>query len=170
MAEKDATDATGAVKPAKGSKTAGKLLLAVVLLVGLAGGWFLRSSAGGAANAAAGPTTTAAPEPGLMVSIPALSLNLADGHYLKIGVAVQLVDGTEITSGGHDGDTPVDAWLAEHGPVIRDLLINELGGAHVAELGDAASREAVRQRLLSKANEHLDGQVYALYFTEFVMQ
>ena len=105
-----------------------------------------------------------------MVNIAPLSLNLAGGHYLKIGVAVQLVDDGD---GGdaHDADeSPADAWLAEHGPVIRDLLISELGGAHVAEFASSDGREAVRAQLLEKANEHLEGAVYALYFTEFVIQ
>lgn len=163
----DTSDTKKAEKAGKGGAM-NKLLLVVVLLLGAAAGYVLKGDAGGAADAAAGPTTTAPPEPGVMVTIAPLSLNLADNHYLKIGVAVQLVDGALEADG--DAEAAVDAWIAEHGPVIRDLLISELGGSHVAEFANAAGRETLRQHLLEKANEHLEGSVYALYFTEFVMQ
>jgi flagellar FliL protein len=137
-----------------------RLLLVVVLLAGAAGGYVLKG--GGASEDAAGATaTTAPPEPGTMVDIEPLSLNLADGRYLRVGVAVQLAAG--------QGGEP-EEWLAEHGPVIRDLLIQQLGGAHVADLATAEGRDGVRTALLAKADEHLDDEIYALYFTEFVMQ
>ena len=168
--ENDTTDTTKAQKSAKGG-VMNKLLLVVVLLLGAAAGYVVKGSTGGAADATtSGPTTTAPPEPGAMVSIAPLSVNLADDHYLKIGVAVQLVDGALDGVEAHGSDSPADAWLDENGPVIRDLLISELGGSHVAEFANAGGRESLRRQLLDKANEHLEGTVYALYFTEFVMQ
>jgi len=170
--EKDSSDSKKSGKRTKGGGM-NKLLLVAVLLLGAAAGYVLKGGGGGSAGAAAETTLPPPPEPGMMVSIAPLSVNLADNHYLKIGLAVQLVDGAETTEGGgHGGSaaTPEDAWLAEHGPVIRDLLISELGGAHVSEFANAAGRENLRNHLLEKANEHLEGSVYALYFTEFVMQ
>jgi flagellar FliL protein len=146
-------------KSAKGRKM-GKVALVLVLLVGAAGG-YLAKGAGGGAEAAGATATTAPPKPGLMVELDPMSLNLADGRYLRVGVAVQLVEGE-----GHDPES----WLAEHGPVIRDLLIAQLGGVHAADLTDAAGRDVVRGTLLRAANERLEGKVYALFFTEFVMQ
>jgi flagellar FliL protein len=154
-------------KSGKGGK--GKLVLVLMLLLGAAAGYTLKGGGGGA-EAAGGPTTTAPPEPGVMVSIEPLSLNLADGHYLKVGIAVQLVDGA-VEGGGHgEGAEVSEAWLAEHGPMVRDLVISELGGAHVAEFASADAREVVRHSLLEKANERLEETVYAVYFTEFIMQ
>jgi len=144
----------------KGKTKKTRLLLVVVLLAGAAGGYVLKG--GGASEEPAGATaTTAPPEPGVIVDIEPLSLNLADGRYLRVGVAVQLVEG--------EGGEP-EEWLAEYGPVIRDLLIQQLGGAYVADLATAEGREAIRTTLLAKAGEHLDDDLYALYFTEFVMQ
>jgi flagellar protein FliL len=158
MADSDAEGTKTAQPKGKSKKT--RLLLAVVLLAGAAGGYVLKG--GGAGEEPAGASaTTAPPKPGAMVDIEPLSLNLADGRYLRVGVAVQLVDG----EGGE-----AEEWLAEHGPVIRDLLIQQLGGAYVADLATAEGREAVRTALLEKADEHLDDDLYALYFTEFVMQ
>jgi flagellar protein FliL len=136
------------------------IALVAVLLAGAAGGYVLKG--GGAGEEAAGATaTTAPPKAGTMIDLEPLSLNLADGRYLRVGVAVQLVDG--------EGGEP-EEWLAENGPVIHDLLIQQLGGAHVAELSDAAGRDTVRATLLHNADEKLEDELYALYFTEFVMQ
>ena len=158
---------TKADKGGKGGK--GKIVLVLMLLLGAAAGYTLKGGGGGA-EAASGPTTTAAPEPGVMVSIEPLSLNLADGHYLKVGIAVQLVDGA-IEGAGHGAGAEIsEEWLAEHGPMVRDLVISELGGVHIAELASADARDVVRHTLLEKANERLHESVYAIYFTEFIMQ
>jgi flagellar FliL protein len=164
MADEATNEKAGKAGDKKGRK--GKLLLVAVLLAGAAGGYFLKG--GGASETAAGASaTTAPPEPGTMIELQPLSLNLADDRYLRVGVAVQLVDGAG--GGGHGGDA-AEAWLAEHGPVIRDLLIQQLGGAHVADLSTAAGRDALRATLVEQASAHLDDEIYALYFTEFVMQ
>jgi flagellar FliL protein len=153
-------------KDRKGRGAKGKLLLVGVLIVGAAGGYFLKG--GGASEPVAGATATSAPpEPGTMIELEPLSLNLADDRYLRVGVAVQLVEGS---GGGGHGEDAGAAWLAEHGPVIRDLLIQQLGGAYVADLATAEGREALRATLVAKAGEHLEDDIYALYFTEFVMQ
>lgn len=147
----------------KGKGKMGKIALVAMLALGAAAGYTLNGGGGG--EAAAGATaTTAPPEPGAMISIAPLSLNLADDHYLKVGIAVQLVDGTV------SGEEGAEAWLGEHGPVVRDLVISQLGGAHVAEFANADARDVVRSALLAEANERLDHTVFALYFTEFIMQ
>jgi flagellar FliL protein len=153
--------AAGARAGTRGARSGkGKLLLVVVLLAGGAGGYVLKG--GGTAEPVAGATaTTAAPEPGTMIELAPLSLNLADDRYLRVGVAVQLVEG--------EGGEP-EAWLADNGPVLRDLLIRQLGGVHAAELSTADGREVVRRALLDEASSLVDEQIYALYFTDFVMQ
>jgi flagellar FliL protein len=163
MAETQAKAATTAKAPAKGRSLRTKLVLLVVLLVGIGAGYVLKG--GGGAEDAAGATATTVPdEPGLMVTIEPLSINLADDHFLRVGIAVQLVDGAEGVPAAPE------EWLAEHGPIVRDLLISRLGGVYVADLADAPAREAVRDELLHLANEHFDDTVYAVYFTDFVMQ
>jgi flagellar FliL protein len=96
-----------------------------------------------------------------MIELEPLSVNLADDRYLRVGVAVQLVEG--------EGDEPA-AWLSENGPILRDLLIQQLGGAYVAELSSADGREALRTALLDEAGDLVEDDLYALYFTDFVMQ
>jgi flagellar FliL protein len=166
MADDDTTDksakSTKSTKSAKAAKRSkkGTLTLVAVLLLGAAAGYVLKGG-GSSEDPAGAVAATVPPEPGTMIDIDALSLNLAGDRYLRVGVAVQLVKG--------EGADPT-AWLAEQGPVVRDLLIATLGGAHVADLSDAAGRDVVRADLLAKANAKLDDKVYALYFTEFVMQ
>jgi flagellar FliL protein len=151
-------------RPAKGTRgrggKKGKLALVFVLFAGAAGGYVLKGG-GASEEPAAATATTAPPEPGVMIDIEPLSLNLADDRYLRVGVAVQLEKGESAEP---------EIWLAENGPVIRDLLIQKLGGAHVADLATAEGREALRAALLAGASEHLEDELYALYFTDFVMQ
>jgi len=116
-----ADETTSNDKKGKRKSGKGKLLLVGVLLAGAAGGYFLKG--GGTEEPAAGATaTTAPPEPGTMIELEPLSLNLADDRYLRVGVAVQLVKGE---GGGHGGGA--EEWLAENGPIIRDLLIQQYG-------------------------------------------
>jgi flagellar FliL protein len=163
MADETKVDAKATEpKPLRGKRGGrkGKVLLVVVLLAGAAGGYFLKG--GGTQEPVAGATaTTAAPAPGTMIELEPLSLNLADDRYLRVGLAVQLVEG--------EGGEP-EAWLSENGPVLRDLLIQQLGGAHVADLSSAEGREALRTTLLTEADDLVEDDLYALYFTEFVMQ
>ena len=51
-----------------------------LLLAAGAGYWFFLKPAGGAEKA---------PEPGVVVKLDAIQINLADGHYLKVGIALQ---------------------------------------------------------------------------------
>src|SRR5215212_6087609 len=66
--------------PAKGGKKKRLIIVAVVLV--LAGG-------GAYQFLGRGPSVPKAPEPGEVVKMDAIQLNLADGHYLKLGLALQ---------------------------------------------------------------------------------
>jgi flagellar protein FliL len=128
--------------PKKGKK---KLVLVLVLVLALAGGgWFflLKPS---------GPTK---PVPGEVVALDSMQLNLASGHYLRLGLALQLEEGA------HEID----------GSKALDSAITVFSGLEMAELVKADQREELREKLMEKLDHAYHGEVMEVYFTEFVTQ
>jgi flagellar FliL protein len=162
-------------KKAKGDSAAAKtskkkLMVVGLLLVGVIGGVLAAKMMGGTATAAGGPTTTAPPVPGEVAEVEAMNINLMGGHYLRIGVAVQLANG------------PVaEEWLLEKGPIVRDEVISVFAGRDAESLGTADGRKAATEELLAglqaqEVEEADDGEpppppeILDLYLTDFVMQ
>lgn len=164
MAKKKAATAEGS----GGSKK--KLVIIVVVVLG---GLFAAKSMGlvGAAKPAAGaetqvtggPTTTVPPGP--VVALESITLNTADGHYLKLGLALQL-DAAHAGGGGHEAATDPKAEWAR----ALDLAIEVMGGRTYPDLvsppGRAAAKDALQKRMLEIYPE----EVVGVYLTEFVLQ
>src|SRR5437764_292294 len=77
-----ATGAAAGEGPAKKSK---KLLIVVPLVLALVAGaaWFFLLRGNGE------PAKKAEPKPGVVVTLDSVNINLADGHYLKLKLALQ---------------------------------------------------------------------------------
>jgi flagellar FliL protein len=82
-------------------------------------------------------------------------VNLAGGHFLKIGLALQ-----EKVGG------PADLNGAE----ALDLTIALFSGKTITELSEAKGREAAKAKLVASVAKAYENKVYDIYFTEFVMQ
>ncbi|NUR07127.1 MAG: flagellar basal body-associated FliL family protein [Nocardioidaceae bacterium] len=138
---------TEAAAPAK--KGGKKKLLVVVLLVALLGGgggyWFLLKPSG----------EPKAPEPGAVVTLEPIQVNLTDGHYLRIGIALQA---------SKDAGEEVD------GSKALDATIETFSGRSMDELGRGAMREKLRKVLEHRLDEAYEGEVIGVYFTDFVTQ
>lgn len=132
---------------AKGGKKKLVLALVAVFLLGGAGYWFVLKP-GGAEHAE--------PVPGEVLVLEPVQVNLAAGHYLRIGLALQMV-----AAGGHgepDGSKALDA------------AIELFTGRNVAELAKPAVRNELRSELLETLDHGYHGEVMDIYFTEFVTQ
>lgn len=143
---------------AKAGKGGSKKLLiiivaAVVLLVGGGVGAYVMFAAG------SGSDKKPEPIPSGVVAAEAITVNLADGHYLKIAIALQMT--TEAAEA-------VDASKA------LDLVISEFSNLETAELSTNKQREALKKELTEKIvkayTEEGKEPVMAVYFTEFVIQ
>jgi len=139
-------------EPAKKSRK--KLLLVVGLVVLLAAGaawWFLLRPAGAADAPAAEPT----PEKGEVLAVEPVSLNLADGHYLRLGFSLQL------TADAHEAPDPAAAV---------DHAIALFSGRTVAEISDPTTRAKLRDELADELAEVYEGEVMGVYLTNYVTQ
>jgi flagellar basal body-associated protein FliL len=101
-----------------------------------------------------------APVPSGVVKLDPITLNLADGRYLKLGLGLQL-DSTEDVTKFPDEDGGSEAL---------DQAIRILGAKSYVDLSTPEAREAVKQELSLAVSKAYDGHVIQVYFTEFVMQ
>ena len=102
----------------------------------------------------------AAPEKGVVTAIKeSLTINLADGHYLKLAFSLQ-----QTADAGEDLNTSE----------ATNLAIDEYTGKSVAELSTEKGREAVKAELLAKIvkayTEDGTKMVMDIYYTQFVTQ
>jgi flagellar FliL protein len=146
MSEKK-TEATDEA-PAKGGKKKLLVLLAVVAVAAAGAAYFFLFS---------GTSEAAPPEPGEVLTLDPVAVNLAGGGYLKIGVALQF---TADAAGGHGG--------GPDGAKATDLIISTFSQAQPADVNGA--RDALKAALQKKIVEAYEGQVIQIYYTEYVTQ
>jgi flagellar protein FliL len=138
--------------PKKSNKMLIIIIAAVVLLGGGGGAFFMLKG---------GSKAEAAPKKGIVTAIDsAITINLADGHYLKLGFSLQQT--------ADSGSTAVDTSEA------LNLAIDEYTGMTVASLSTEKGREAAKADFLAKVVKAytVDGtkDVMDIYFTSFVTQ
>lgn len=136
------SEADAADKPPKRSRKKLVIILVVVLVLGGGGYWFTK------------PKPASAPKPGEVVKLEPIQVNLAAAHYLRIGLALQLVQGAKEA----DGSKALDAAIAE------------FSGLEMAEVNDPAKRDVYKKQLEKELDHRYDGSVMGVYFTEFVTQ
>jgi flagellar FliL protein len=133
--------------PAKGGKKKLLLILAVLLVAGAGAAYFFLFSGSG---------EPAPPEPGELVTLDPVAVNLAGGGYLKIGVALQF---TADAAGGEEKPNTAKA---------ADLIISTFSQASPTDVSGA--RDALKEALQQKIIEAYEGDVMGIYYTEYVTQ
>jgi flagellar FliL protein len=125
------------------------LVLVLVLVLGVAAKVFLL---GGGTN------QTAAPKPGPIVALDAVTVNLKAGHYLRIGIAVEFTD-------------KVSAGSPPEGAPAIDQTIAYFTGQDAAPLqtaaGLATAKKGLKERIVAV---YPDAPVYDILVTSFVVQ
>jgi flagellar FliL protein len=133
--------------PAKKGRKKLMIILAVVVLAAGAGAYFFLFS---------GSSKPAAPEPGAVLTIDPVAVNLAGGGYLKVGVALQLTADV----GEKDQPDPAKA---------TDLIISTFSEAKLADVIGArdALKAALQQKLIAAYGKDV---VMGIYYTNYVTQ
>jgi flagellar FliL protein len=144
MAKKDKDAPVEGAEP-KSKKKLVVIIALVVALLGGGGGYYFFFMGG----------EDPPPTPGAVVRLDPVNINLAGGHYLKVGLALQAIEAP-----AHEPD----------GAHALDIMIGKLSHRTVAELSSNPAREKVKKELLHDIEEAYHGDVMDIYFTEFVMQ
>jgi flagellar FliL protein len=179
MAKKKDDATEGAEEGEKKGGMGGKLKLVamilptVLLIVGAV--YFLVLAPSGGDTAAKGKTAASAtaageeggedgseedPAPsstyveGKLVTVDPITINLANGHYLKVGIALQAT---------------ADAGEEVSGAKAMDALIAEFSNKTVDELATLEGREAAKKALVKQVKKLYEKKVYEIYWTLFVM-
>lgn len=175
----EAPEATEEPKKKRGKKTI--IIPVVMLLIGLGvGGYFFMTGKSKGAEAASEATTTTIAH-GKLVRLKPITLNLSDGHVLKVGIAMQLIEKPEdehlaaivtASAGGHGSggttevpDSPLDGLEAK----ALDQAIQTLGDSTFAQLSKPGGKLHAKEELSHKIQEQYHGDVVEVYFTDFVM-
>ncbi len=137
----------GDKEPKAGGGKKKLVILAVVALLLVGGGayFFLLR----------GPSAPPKPQPGAVLKLDSINVNLADNHYLKIGLALQ---------------TTTKASADIDGSQALDIAISQLSGRKMADLAVPAKREKAKEELVKEVSRAYEGEIMDVYFTEFVMQ
>lgn len=149
----------------------GKLKPAVIGIVLLLAGVALGSKVmggSGTPEAALGATTTTTIPAGPVTTLDAITLNLADGRFLKVGIAIELHKDAEYPDLGGvelDEDDPTKGFARE-----LDAAIRILGGHTFDQLVSPTGRDQAKQVLLDEMRVLSEDAVKDLYFHVFVMQ
>jgi flagellar FliL protein len=133
--------------PAKKSKKKLIIIVVVVLVVVAAAYHFVLAKK---------PVKAGPPVEGLVVSMDASTLNLADGHFLKLQMALQEIKG----KGGAALDTSKAA----------DIAVSTFTNKTVASLATGQARAAVKADLLKQLQKAYPDELMDVYFKQFVMQ
>jgi flagellar FliL protein len=149
----DKTDPDKAATEAQGKRKGGKLklIIAAVLVLALLGGVYKVVLAPKGGKAAAPPK----PTPGAVVKLDPITVNLAGGHFLKLGLSLQ---------------ASADAGEDVSGAKALDAAIEQFSGRTVSELSTRNGRDKAKAQLVKSVADLYEDKVYDIYFTDFVMQ
>lgn len=146
-----------------GTKGGGRKLLIMglvaVLAIGAAAYFFVFSGSG---EAEAEPAAEAG---SVVLAVEPVAINLAGGSYLKIGFTLQFsLAYDEATAGGsgHTGGATPD------GSKAMDIAISQFSGAALSDV--QTNREAMKAAFEAAVIEAYHGDVYELWYTEYVTQ
>jgi flagellar protein FliL len=98
---------------------------------------------------------------GPVVTLPEQVLNLAgdENHYLRVGVALILEEGTSAEA------------MTEELPIASDVVVDVMSAKTPDELREPDAKTAVKEELSEKVREaYHDEKVARVIFTTFVMQ
>lgn len=118
---------------------------------------FIASTRPARPTQAGGGAVSAVPS---VLELDSVTMNLADGHYLKLGLALQLKAGMTAEAAGQEG----------LGAKALDMALERLSAKEMPELIAAEARAEIKQQLGLDTCLAYEGEVTTVYFTEFVMQ
>jgi len=100
-------------------------------------------------------------------------LNLSDGRYVKLTVALELApgqsDGAAAGEGGSSSSESSAGTLPEE-PLVREIVTNAVTNENGEALVTSSSRKAIRDRILGAIRRQTDVKVSAVLFPDLTVQ
>jgi len=96
------------------------------------------------------------PAEGKTTVLDSQTVNLADGHYLKLTVAIARVLGKD--------SSEFETSKA------NELVLEEFSNRAVADVATNEQRDALKKELLANLKKAYKGEIYEIYLTQFVTQ
>ncbi len=140
-----------------------KVMLALALPILLFGGYTMTKSKPVSKDKIKG-TIYVMPQPFL--------LNLSDGRYVKMAVALQLApgqsDGAAAGGGGSSSENGPGTLPEE--PLVREIVTNVVTDRSGEDLISPSTRRGLRQRILTAITQQTDLKVESVLFPELTVQ
>ena len=116
-----------------------------------------------------------APEPkvhGTVYVLPKEFLvNLADGRFAKLQVALVVDAADAAHGGGHGAPSPPEGYGTEpQEAIVRDVITDELTNAADHQLIQREGREKIKKQILKSIKEHTDVHVEEILFPDVTVQ
>jgi flagellar protein FliL len=103
------------------------------------------------------PSKPGPPQGGDVVALEPTTLNLADGHYLKIAIAIQLVK----------GNASATSFFTSQ---AAELTIDEFSDRTVTSLASNTARRKLTDELTKRIQAAYPGEVYDVFVTQYVTE
>ena len=100
-------------------------------------------------------------------------LNLADGHFAKLDVALVLDKSQPVSAaaGAEGGAKPPDGYgPLEQEAVVRSIVTNDVTDAQQGDLTDRRGRTKLQRMVLRDIRAHTDVKVNDVLFTDLAVQ
>jgi flagellar basal body-associated protein FliL len=131
--------------------------------------------AGGAYKTVLAKPKDKAPEPKVHGEIYVMPkeflVNLADGRFAKLQVALVVEPSEAAAAGGHGAAVPPEGYGSEpQEAIVRDLITDELTNASDHELIQREGRERIKKQILAAIKKHTDVHVEEVLFPDVTVQ
>jgi flagellar basal body-associated protein FliL len=140
-----------------------KILIALAVPILLFGGYTMTK---------AKPVSTAKIKGTIYVMPQPFLLNLSDGRYAKLTVALQLAPGQSdgaAAGAGSSGSESTAGTLPEE-PLVREIVTNSITGQSGESLISSQGRNAIKHQILHQIERQTDVKVEAVLFPDFTVQ
>ncbi|HEX2084178.1 MAG TPA: flagellar basal body-associated FliL family protein [Solirubrobacteraceae bacterium] len=102
-------------------------------------------------------------------------VNLADGHYAKLGIAIVVDHGAAVPAGGGGHGAAAPKPPEGYGPLpqeaaVRDIVTDTLTDVDQGELTERAGREELKERILKRIKQGTDVPIHEVLFTDVSVQ
>lgn len=158
-----AEETAAAAAPEKAPKKKGgkkKLIIIVVVVALLGGAYFELGMKKKPVKKCVGSACVTAKSLAQIAKLDDITLNLSDGHFLKLGLALQLAPKAAVT----------DYTTGGAASKALDLAIDVFGADSYTQLTHASARDSAKATLSKEVVAAYNGQVQGLFITDFVMQ